>query len=131
MGRHSAGPAPESLPSPEPGPADGAPPEVAQPELAQPEVAQPELAQPEVASPEVPSPEVAQHRFLDRLALAAAAAAGTGAVMAWAGAQPTTYLLGAGGTVVAVLVAAQVAGSVPGPARSRTDRADGAVGREP
>jgi len=121
MGRHSAGPAPESLPSPEPGPADGAPPEVAQPELAQ----------PEVASPEVASPEVAQHRFLDRLALAAAAAAGTGAVMAWAGAQPTTYLLGAGGTVVAVLVAAQVAGSVPGPARSRTDRADGAVGREP
>ena len=111
MGRHSAGPAPESLPSPEPGPADGAPPEDAQPEDAQ--------------------HEGAQHRFLDRLALAAAAAAGTGAVMAWAGAQPTTYLLGAGGTVVAVLVAAQVAGSVPGPARSRTDRADGAVGREP
>ena len=106
MGRHSAGPDPDAPPT------SGSEP-----------VSEP--------ASDHPQHEGAPHRLLDRLALAAAAAAGTGAVMAWAGAQPLTYLLGAAGTVVAVLVAAQVAGSVPGPARSRTDAADRAVGREP
>lgn len=62
-----------------------------------------------------------RHHLLDRLALAAAAAGGTGAVMAWAGAAPGAYLLGAAATGIVVLVAARVAGSVPAPPRSRRD----------
>lgn len=52
--------------------------------------------------------------LLERLALAVAAAVGTGAVMAWAGADPIAALLGAIGSGVVVLVAAWVAGSLPG-----------------
>ena len=67
-----------------------------------------------------------QHPLLDRLALAGAAAASTGAVMAWAGAALGAWLLGAVGTGVVVLVAALIAGSVPAPGRARRDsRPDG------
>jgi len=114
MGRHSAGPAPDADsssapdadPSSAPGPVDGPPAAVAPRERA-------------------------HRRLLDRVALAVVAAAGTGFVMAWAGAQPAAYVLGAGGTVVAVLVAAQLASTVPGPPPARTDPDDGAVSHEP
>ncbi|MBC7551941.1 MAG: hypothetical protein H7269_13825 [Cellulomonas sp.] len=46
--------------------------------------------------------------------LAGAAAAGTGAVMAWAGANLAAAALGAAGSAAVVLVAARVASSVPG-----------------
>ena len=91
MGRHSATPAPD------------APPEV-----------------PSSGRPGAPSQRPRRH-LIDRLTLAAAAAGGTGAVMAWAGAGPVAYLLGAAGTGVVVVVAAHLAGSLPGPAQTHDD----------
>lgn len=80
-------------------------------------------AAPEPEAPDVTDDGVRRPRrpLLDRLALAAAAAASTGAVMAWAGAALGAWLLGAVGTGVVVLVAALIAGSVTAPGQARRD----------
>ncbi|MGV8967260.1 MAG: hypothetical protein ACOH2F_13390 [Cellulomonas sp.] len=52
---------------------------------------------------------------MDRIVLALAAAVGTGAVMAWSGASTGAALLGAIGSAAVVLIAAWLAGTVPGP----------------
>jgi len=79
----------------------------------------PPAPQPDPARDAVPdTPPAAgtrpEHRRLDRLVLAGAAAMGTGVVMAWAGANLATAALGATGSALVVLVAARVAASVPG-----------------
>lgn len=60
-----------------------------------------------------------QHHPLDRVVLAAAAAVGTGAVMAWAGASTTAALLGAIGSAAVVVLAAWLARTTPGPPTPR------------
>lgn len=60
-------------------------------------------------------------KLVERFALAAAAAGATGAVLAWGGAAAGTSVLGAAGAGVVVLIAAQLAGTLPGPPRSGGD----------
>ena len=108
MGRHSGAPAANPEPAPRPR-AQSDPRPVPEPRPA--------------AGPAHPA-----HRLIERLALAAGAAVATGAVMAWAGAQPPAPLLGAAGCAVVVLVASWMANSMPANPHTRRDVPPG---REP
>lgn len=110
MGRHSGAPAAIPEPDPRPG-AQPAPRPSAQP------------APRPAAGPAHPG-----HHPIERVALAAGAAVATGAVMAWAGAQPLATLLGAAGCAVVVLVASWMANSLPANPHTRRDSPPG---REP